>query len=46
MNSVDSLLKTSFSLTPLEEKIQIKALGRPMPDLNIVQTAEKSKDRT
>jgi len=42
MNSVDSL----FSLKTLEEKIQIKALGRPMPDLNIVQTAKKSKDRT
>jgi hypothetical protein len=45
MNSVDSV-KKSFSLTALKEKIQIKALGRPMPDLNIVQTAKRSKDRT
>jgi hypothetical protein len=30
----------------IEEKIQIKTVGRPMSDLNIVQTAKKSKDRT
>jgi hypothetical protein len=46
MNFLDSLLKKYFSLTTLEEKIQIKALGRPMPDLNIVHRAKKSKDRT
>jgi hypothetical protein len=47
MNSVDSQIKRkSFSPITLDEKIQIKTLGRPMPDLNIVQTARKSKDRT
>jgi hypothetical protein len=44
MNSVDSLLNQPFSSRPLEEKVEIKTLGRPMPNLNIVQTAKGSKD--
>jgi hypothetical protein len=46
MNSVDSLLNQPFSSRSLEEKIEIKTLGRPMPNLNIVQTAKGSKDRS
>ena len=35
MNSVDSLLKHPFSMRTPEEKIEIKKIGRPTPDLNI-----------
>lgn len=33
MNSVENLVKTPFSLRSVEEKIEIKRLGRPTPDL-------------
>jgi len=46
MNSVDSLLKQPFSVRTIEQKIEIKRLGRPTPDLNITQAAKRSKDRT
>jgi hypothetical protein len=45
MNSVDSLLKQPFSSRSLEEKVEIKTLGRLMPNLNIVQTAKGSEGR-
>jgi hypothetical protein len=46
MNSVDSLLNHPFSSRSLEEKSEIKALGQPMSNLNVVQTAKGSKDRS
>jgi hypothetical protein len=39
MNSVDSQLNQPFSSRSFEEKIEIKTLGRPMSNLNSVQTA-------
>ncbi|XP_069683566.1 zinc finger MYM-type protein 1-like [Periplaneta americana] len=44
MNSVSNLLLKPFSLHSMEEKLEIKALGRPVPELNIEQTI-KSKNR-
>lgn len=41
MNSVTALLKTDFSSLPLEEKLGIKRLGRPTPNLNLTQRIEK-----
>lgn len=46
MNSVEVLLKQIFSSRPLDEKIHIKALGRPLPDICINQSAKCSKNRT
>lgn len=40
MNTVDSLLKIPFSQRSFEEKLEIKSLGRPIPDLNITQTGK------
>jgi len=37
MNSVENLLKKQFSPYTLEEKIQIRKLDRPMPNLNLTQ---------
>lgn len=37
VNSVSALQKTNFSTLPLERKLEIKALGRPLPLLNISQ---------
>lgn len=45
INSVESLLAVPFSNRAMEEKLEIKRLGRPMPDLNLVQTI-KSKNRS
>lgn len=39
MNSVDSLLKKPFSSRTLEERVEVKNLGRPTPYLTIVQQA-------
>lgn len=38
MNSVSSLQSKGFPERPDEEKLKIKELGRPLPDLNIVQS--------
>ena len=46
MNSVDALLNRPFSSRTLQEKIEIKSLGRPVPDLAIDQTGKCSKDRS
>jgi hypothetical protein len=46
MISVDTLLNQPFSSRSSEEKDEIKTLGRLMPNLNIVQTATRSKDRS
>ena len=35
MNSVQCLLSRPFSLRSLEEKLEIKRLGRPKPDLKL-----------
>lgn len=44
MNSVDSLIKTPFTLRTLEEKIEIKTLGRPTPNLlNFTQKINSEK---
>lgn len=46
-NSVSVLLKTDFNRLPLEDKIKLKELGRPMPDLNLTQISErKAQNRT
>lgn len=44
MNNVASLISTSFTSLRLEEKLEIKRLGRPTPSLNICQEI-KSKSR-
>lgn len=44
MNSVDNLLSAPFSSRTLEEKIQIKELGRPTPNLNLSQKAKGGKN--
>lgn len=41
MNSVDYLLEKKFSLHTFDEKIKIKTLGRPMPDLKLIQVIKK-----
>ena len=41
MNSVDYLLEKKFSLHTIDEKIKIKTLGRPMPDLKLIQVIKK-----
>ena len=45
MNSIQCLLQTPFSRRSLEDKIQIKTLGRPTPNLNISQKS-KSKNHS
>lgn len=49
MNKINSLLEKQFSSLSLEEKVEVKQLGRPIPDLNIVKTqtskAQKSRCR-
>ena len=44
MNSVDSLLNYPFSRRSMEEKIEVKRLGRLTPDLNINQKAKGGKN--
>lgn len=41
MNSVEYLLEKKFSLHTLDEKNNIKTLGRPMPDLKLTQVIKK-----
>lgn len=41
MNSVDYLLEKKFSLHTTDEKIKIITLGRPMPDLKLIQVIKK-----
>jgi len=41
MNSVEHILEKKFSLHTLDEKINIKTLGRPMPDLKLTQVIKK-----
>lgn len=38
MNKISSLLNKPFSTYSLEEKLEIKQLGRPLPDLDISKT--------
>jgi len=42
-NKVDVLLKIVFSQLPFNEKINIKNEGRPVPNLNIIQTSKSPK---
>ena len=42
-NSVDSLLNYPFSRRSVEEKIEVKRLGRPTPHLIIIQKAKGRK---
>lgn len=44
MNSVDSLIKEPFSRRTLEEKVNIKIIGRPTPVLNVTQKASRGKN--
>ncbi|XP_067013750.2 zinc finger MYM-type protein 1 [Anabrus simplex] len=44
-NTVDSLLKRPFSLRRHEEKLEVKQLGRPTPDLNLTQKATGGEKR-
>lgn len=46
MNSVEYVLKKKFSLYTLDEKMNIKTLGKPMPDLKLTQVIEKKKHTT
>lgn len=43
MNSVEYLLEKKFSLHTPDEKIYIKMLRRPMPDLNLTQVVKKNR---
>ena len=43
MNSVLNILNNKFSRFSLEEKLNIKELGRPMPNIKLTQTSYKSK---
>ncbi|XP_068086206.1 zinc finger MYM-type protein 1 [Anabrus simplex] len=45
-NLVDDLLERPFSLRSLEEKMEVKRLGRPTPDLNITQKATGGEKRS
>lgn len=40
MNSVAAILNKKFSSLPLEEKVKIKELGRPTPELRLTQKCE------
>lgn len=42
MNKISHLLVKSFSTHSLEEKIEIKELGRPLPDLELTKTQKAS----
>lgn len=42
MNKISNLLKKPFSTYSLEEKLEIKRLGRPLPDLEISKTCAAS----
>jgi hypothetical protein len=41
MNSVDYILEKKYSFNNIDEKIKIKTLGRPMPDLKLIQVIKK-----
>ena len=43
MNSVSNLQSKHFSELSDEEKLKVKELGRPLPDINIVQTVTTGK---
>ena len=43
MSSVDSLLEMPFSLRSLQEKLDIKNLGSPTTNLNLIQTVISGK---
>ena len=43
MNTVSILQNRTFSVLSNEEKLKIKEIGRPLPDLNIVQTVTTGK---
>lgn len=45
MNSVSSLITRSFTSLSMEEKLEIKKIGRPTPSIDICQEV-KSKSRT
>lgn len=36
-NSINNILKVNFKTLPLQNKIKIKELGRPPPELNLIQ---------
>lgn len=40
-NQVSVLLKINFSQLSLEDKLKIKEVGRPLPDLNLTQEKRK-----
>ncbi|CAH1961462.1 unnamed protein product [Acanthoscelides obtectus] len=42
-NEVQNLLKGEFSRLPLAEKIIIKSLGRPIPNINLTQADKSTK---
>ena len=44
MNSVKNILKRPFHTLKLDEKVEIKRLGRPTPDF-IIKVAMKSKNK-
>ena len=46
MNTVDSILKTTFSRLPIEEKLEIKRLGPYQPDNFILEQQCKSRKRS
>ena len=43
INSIENRLKQKFSLYTNEEKIIIKTLGRPVPDLNLIKVIKQQR---
>lgn len=44
MNTVQEILKLKFSSLPLEKKVEIKNIGRPLPDLlNLINKSKKGQ---
>uniref|UniRef100_A0A6P7GFP9 Uncharacterized protein LOC114336680 n=1 Tax=Diabrotica virgifera virgifera TaxID=50390 RepID=A0A6P7GFP9_DIAVI len=44
MNTVHNILNTNFSNLPLEDKLKIKELGRPLPNLKLTQISERKAE--
>lgn len=41
MNSISNIIKCNFPSLSLEDKLKIKGLGRPLPDLKLTQVSER-----
>ncbi|CAH1979971.1 unnamed protein product, partial [Acanthoscelides obtectus] len=45
MNSVSNILKNDFTRLSLQNKLEIKQLGRPLPDLKLTQVSERKAEK-